>query len=40
LHHGELVRAIADHARATGGLIDEADLAAHRCDWVEPISMR
>ncbi|QET04531.1 gamma-glutamyltransferase family protein [Cupriavidus pauculus] len=39
-YHGELAKKIADHARATGGRIDEADLAAHRADWVEPISMR
>ena len=39
-YHGELAKAIADHARATGGLLDEADLAAHEPEWVEPISMR
>jgi gamma-glutamyltranspeptidase/glutathione hydrolase len=39
-YHGELAAAIAAHSRATGGLIDEADLAAHRCDWVEPIGVR
>jgi gamma-glutamyltranspeptidase/glutathione hydrolase len=39
-YHGELAKAIADHARKTGGLIDEADLAAHQADWVEPISVR
>lgn len=39
-YHGELARKIADHARATGGRIDEADLAAHRADWVEPIQVR
>jgi gamma-glutamyltranspeptidase/glutathione hydrolase len=38
-YRGELAKAIADHARATGGLIDEADLAAHQCDWVDPISV-
>ena len=38
-YRGELAKAIADHARATGGLIDEADLAAHQCDWVEPIAV-
>lgn len=38
-YHGELAAAIAAHARDTGGLIEEADLAAHKCDWVEPISM-
>ena len=39
-YHGELARSIAEHARNTGGLMDEADLAAHQCDWVEPIAMR
>lgn len=38
-YHGELAAAIAAHARDTGGAIDEADLAAHRADWVDPISM-
>ena len=39
-YHGELAAAIAAHAKSTGGLINEADLAAHKADWVEPISMR
>jgi gamma-glutamyltranspeptidase/glutathione hydrolase len=39
-HHGELAGAIAQHARNTGGAITEADLAAHKADWVEPISIR
>jgi len=39
-YHGELAKAIAEHARNTGGLIDEIDLAAHQSDWVEPISVR
>ncbi|HEX2546958.1 MAG TPA: gamma-glutamyltransferase, partial [Ramlibacter sp.] len=39
-YRGELARAIADHARATGGAIDEEDLAAHECNWVEPLSVR
>ncbi|MDB5954435.1 gamma-glutamyltransferase family protein [Ramlibacter sp.] len=39
-YRGELARAIADHARATGGLLDEQDLAAHECDWVAPLSVR
>ena len=38
-YQGDLARAIADHARNTGGLMEEADLAAHQCDWVEPISV-
>jgi len=39
-YRGELAKAIADHARTTGGAIDENDLAAHQCDWVEPISVQ
>ena len=39
-YHGELAAAIAAHARNTGGAITEADLAAHRADWVDPISVR
>lgn len=38
-YQGELAAAIAAHARNTGGLIEEADLAAQKADWVEPISM-
>ncbi len=37
-YRGELARAIADCSRAHGGLLDEADLAAHASTWVEPIS--
>jgi len=37
-YRGPLAAAIAQFARETGGAIDEADLAAHRCDWVEPIA--
>lgn len=36
-YRGRLGWAIADFARRTGGAITEEDLAAHRCDWVEPI---
>ena len=36
-YHGELAAAIAAHARATGGSMDEQDLAEHRADWVEPV---
>lgn len=39
-YRGSLARAIADHARATGGLMDEEDLAEHTSDWVEPISVK
>ena len=36
-YRGELARAIAECARAHGGLLDETDLADHRSTWVEPI---
>jgi gamma-glutamyltranspeptidase / glutathione hydrolase len=39
-YRGSLARAIAQHARATGGLIDEDDLAEHRADWEDPVSTR
>ncbi len=39
-YHGELAAAIAAHARNTGGLITEADLAANRPDWVDPYPHR
>jgi len=38
-YRGRLAAEIAAYARATGGAITEADLAAHRCDWVDPISI-
>jgi gamma-glutamyltranspeptidase/glutathione hydrolase len=37
-YRGELAAAIARHARNTGGLITEVDLAADTADWVQPIS--
>ncbi len=37
-YSGRLAKAIADFARQTGGLITEEDLAAHKSEWVEPIS--
>jgi gamma-glutamyltranspeptidase/glutathione hydrolase len=39
-YHGELAQAIVNHARNTGGVITLDDLAAHRADWVQPISTR
>jgi gamma-glutamyltranspeptidase/glutathione hydrolase len=39
LYRGRLGAAIADHAKATGGLLTRDDLAEHRCDWVRPISV-
>ncbi|MGH7180307.1 MAG: gamma-glutamyltransferase family protein [Tepidisphaeraceae bacterium] len=38
-YHGDLAEKIGSHARECGGLLAESDLAAHRCDWVEPISV-
>jgi len=37
-YRGRLAAQIAAFARSTGGAITEADLAAHRCDWVAPIA--
>ncbi|MGH7898599.1 MAG: gamma-glutamyltransferase family protein, partial [Candidatus Binatia bacterium] len=39
-YRGEIARRIAAHARATGGLLDERDLAEHRPEWVEPMRIR
>jgi gamma-glutamyltranspeptidase/glutathione hydrolase len=38
-YRGELANAMAAHSRAHGGAMSEADFAAHRPDWVAPISM-
>lgn len=38
-YEGELAERIAAFARETGGAMTVADLAAHQCDWVEPIAM-
>ena len=38
-YRGELAARIAAHARATGGLLTEADLVAHTADWVEPVGV-
>ncbi|MFW6150455.1 MAG: gamma-glutamyltransferase family protein [Chloroflexota bacterium] len=37
-YRGDLARKLAAHARESGGLITEGDLAAHRAEWVEPLS--
>ena len=39
-YRGAIAAAIARHARATGGLLDETDLAEHTADWVVPIHTR
>jgi gamma-glutamyltranspeptidase/glutathione hydrolase len=38
-YRGEIAAAIVAFARETGGLLDEADLDAHRSSWVEPIAV-
>jgi gamma-glutamyltranspeptidase/glutathione hydrolase len=38
-YRGELAKKIAAHARATGGLLTEEDLAAHRPEWVRPLAI-
>ena len=37
-YRGAIAKAIAADMRARGGLLAEADLGAHRSDWVQPIS--
>ena len=37
-YEGTLAEAIGKHAEATGGVIRASDLAAHRSEWVTPIS--
>jgi gamma-glutamyltranspeptidase/glutathione hydrolase len=38
-YRGEIAERIAAHAAETGGLITADDLAAHRPEWVTPLSM-
>lgn len=38
-YEGRLAKCIADFARKHGAALDEADLAAHRTHWVDPISL-
>lgn len=38
-YEGELADRIARFAQGTGGAITRQDLAAHQCDWVEPLSI-
>jgi len=37
-YKGEIARAIADYSKKHGGFISEADLAAQKSEWVDPIS--
>ena len=38
-YRGDVARAIADHARREGSVLDERDLAEHAPSWVEPIAL-
>jgi gamma-glutamyltranspeptidase/glutathione hydrolase len=38
-YQGEIAAALDRYARETGGLLRAEDLAAHRSEWVEPISI-
>ena len=37
-YRGALARSMAEHAKACGGAMTEADLAAHQADWVGTVS--
>ena len=37
-YQGEIARIIASYLAAQGGFLSEEDLAAHRSEWVEPVS--
>jgi gamma-glutamyltranspeptidase/glutathione hydrolase len=37
-YRGDIARAIAADMKRRGGLITEADLAAHHADWIDPVS--
>ena len=39
-YRGVVARATAEYMRRNGGFLDETDLAAHRGEWVEPVSAR
>jgi len=38
-YRGELAQKLEAHAKQHGGALRAADLAAHKCDWVEPLRM-
>ena len=38
-YHGDIARKIGTYARSVGGALDEQDLAEHRSDWVDPVSV-
>ncbi|MBN2611113.1 MAG: gamma-glutamyltransferase [Bacteroidales bacterium] len=37
-YKGELAKTIADHVQKMGGFLSLEDMAAHRSEWVEPVS--
>ncbi|MDP2371358.1 gamma-glutamyltransferase family protein, partial [Rhodoferax sp.] len=37
-YRGEIAHALAQFARQHGGAMTEADLAAHQCEWVQPLA--
>src|SRR5262245_3693212 len=39
-YHGELAQKMVAFSQANGGVLSLDDLAAHQCDWVEPIDVR
>jgi gamma-glutamyltranspeptidase/glutathione hydrolase len=39
-YKGALADRLVAHAHACGGALDFTDLAAHACDWVEPVAQR
>jgi gamma-glutamyltranspeptidase / glutathione hydrolase len=38
-YQGEIARVIADYMQANGGFLAYEDLAAHRSEWVQPVSV-
>jgi gamma-glutamyltranspeptidase/glutathione hydrolase len=37
-YRGEIAQALARFSRQHGGALSEADLAAHQCEWVQPLA--
>lgn len=38
-YRGEIAKTIADYVQAQGGFLSEDDLASHRGEWVQPVSI-
>ena len=38
-YRGDMARVIGDYIQANGGFLSYQDMAAHRSDWVEPVSV-